>query len=52
MYIVKLYKWGEVRNVLRTSDRDKAVETETYLADIYGKDNVWICNLVDEMMVG
>jgi len=52
MYTVRLIKWGEIRNVIHTTDMSKAIKYEQYLANIYGKDKVWICDHFVEMMVG
>lgn len=51
-YTVKLFKWGEIRNVTHTDDISKANQIEQYLKPIYGKDNVWICDNLQEVMVG
>lgn len=51
-YTVKLYKWDDVRNVINTDDYSRAHNIELYLKDIYGKENVWVCDNVQEVMVG
>lgn len=52
MYTVRLFKWGEIRDVINTDDISRANKIEQYLANIYGKDKVWICDHFVEMMVG
>jgi len=52
IYTVKLFKWGEIRNVIHTTDISKAIKYEQYLTNIYGKANVWICDSPQEIMVG
>ena len=52
MYTVKLFKWGEIRNVIHTTDISKAIKYEQYLTNKYGKANVWICDSLQEIMVG
>ena len=52
MYTVRLFKGGEIRNVIHTTDMSKAITYEQYLANKYGKDKVWICDHFVEMMVG
>lgn len=51
-YTVKLFKWDVIRNVINTDDISRANEIEQYLKPIYGKDNVWICDNIQEVMVG
>ena len=52
LYTVKLFKWGEIRNAIHTNDYSKANKIEQYLKPIYGKDNVWICDNIQEIAVG
>ena len=52
MYTVKLLKWGEIRNVIHTTDISKAIKYEQYLTNKYGKANVWISDSLQEIMVG
>lgn len=52
LYTVKLFKWDVIRNVINTNDYSKAHKIEQYLINEYGKDNVWICDNVREVMVG
>ena len=51
-YTVKLNKWGSIRNVINTNDYSRAMEFEQYLAKEYGRDKVWICDNLQEVMVG
>jgi len=51
-YTVKLVKWDVVRNVINTNDITRANEIEQYLIKEYGKDKVWICDNLQEVMVG
>jgi hypothetical protein len=51
-YTVKLFKWDVIRNVINTDDLSRANKIEQYLINEYGKDNVWICDNLQEIMVG
>ena len=51
-YTVKLFKWDVIRNVINTDDISRANKIEQYLINEYGKDNVWICDNLQEVMVG
>jgi hypothetical protein len=51
-YTVKLVKWDVVRNVINTNDITRANEIEQYLIKEYGRDKVWICDNLQEVMVG
>jgi hypothetical protein len=51
-YTVKLLKWGEIRNVIHTDKLEKALEIESYLIKCYGKDNVWVADSIQEILVG
>ena len=51
-YTVKLVKWDVVRNVINTNNITGANEIEQYLIKEYGRDKVWICDNLQEVMVG
>ena len=51
-YTVKLVKWDVIRNVINTNDITRANEIEQYLIKEYGRDKVWICDNLQEVMVG
>lgn len=52
LYTVKIVSKGSIKNILNTNDLDKAIQCELDAAEIYGKENVWVCNNVQEIMVG
>ena len=52
LYTVKIVSKGSIKNILTTNDHDKAVQCELDAAEIYGKENVWVCDNVQEIMVG
>ena len=51
-YTVKLFKSEVIRNVINTDDFYRAHEIEQDLINEYGRDNVWVCDNLQEMMVG
>jgi len=51
-YTVKLFKDGEVIDYLNTDDEVLAHTTEFELREKYGRDNVWLCDVFVEWMVG
>ena len=51
-YTVKLLKWDVIRNVINTDDYNKAREIEKYLIGEYIRENVWICDNLQEALVG
>ena len=51
-YTVKLYKNKEILNYLDTNDEGLAHTTEFKLREKYGRENVWLCDAVVEMLVG
>ena len=52
MYTVKIASEGIIRTILDTDDLDKAIQCELDAGEIYGKENVWVCDNVQEIMVG
>jgi hypothetical protein len=51
-YTVKLLKWDVIRNVINTNDYHKAHEIEQYLIGEYSREDVWICDNLQEVLVG
>ena len=51
-YTVKLLKWDSIRNVIHTDDYSKAHKIEQYLTNEYSREHVWICDNLQEVMVG
>ena len=51
-YTVKLFKDGEVLDYLNTDDTELAHQTHLKLREQYGKDNVWLCDVWIEFLVG
>lgn len=52
LYTVKIANKGVIRNILDTNDLGKAIQCELDAAKIYGKQNVWVCDNMQEIMVG
>ena len=52
MYTVKIVSEGIIRTILDTNNLDKAIQCELDACEIYGKENVWVCDNVPEIMVG
>jgi hypothetical protein len=52
LYTVKIVDEGVITNDLHTNDYAEALQHESYAAKVYGKDNVWICDNIQEVMVG
>jgi len=50
-YTVKVYANG-ISNVATTDDISEAISVENYYANQYGRENVWICDSLQEIMVG
>lgn len=51
-YIVRLFRSNEVENIYYTNDCDEAHAMELEMRKLYGKDNVWVCDCLLEMLVG
>lgn len=51
-YTVKLFKDGEIIDYLNTDDEGLAHTTEFELREKHGRDNVWLCDVFVEWMVG
>lgn len=52
MYLVRYWNGEEIINDLRTNDISKAIAREIELRKEHGKDNVWMADLMLEIMVG
>lgn len=52
LYTVNIVSEGIIKTILDTNDLDKAIQCELDAAEIYGKENVWVCDNVQEIMVG
>ena len=52
LYTVKIVSKGIIKNILDTNDHSKAIQCELDAAEIYGKENVWICDNIQEIRVG
>jgi len=52
LYTVKIVDEGVIENDLHTDNYDEAIQHESYAANVYGKDNVWICDNIQEIMCG
>ena len=50
-YTVKLYA-NEISNVAYTDDISEAISVENYYANQYGRENVWISDSIQELLVG
>jgi len=50
-YTVRVYA-NEISNVINTDDISEAISVENYYAGQYGRENVWICDNLQEIMVG
>ena len=51
-YTVRLFINGEIIDYLNTDDEVLAHTTEFELREKYGRDKVWICDVLVEWMVG
>ena len=51
-YLVRYWNGQEIINDLRTDDLSKAIAREIELRKELGKDNVWMADAVQEIMVG
>ena len=51
-YTVRVNDEGVITNDLHTNNYVEALQHESYLAQVYGKDNVWICDNIQEIMCG
>ena len=51
-YLVRYWNGQEIINDLRTDDLSKAIAKEIELRKELGKDNVWMSDAVQEIMVG
>jgi len=52
LYTVKIVNEGVITNDLHTDSYVEACQHESYAANVYGKDNVWICDNLMEIFVG
>ncbi len=51
-YIVRVAKNQIIENVYYTNDYYKALQTEREMIKTHGKDNVWICDVIQEILAG
>ena len=51
-YTVRVNDEGVITNDLNTNNYVEALQHESYLTQVYGKDNVWICDNIQEVMCG
>ena len=51
-YTVKIVDEGVITNDLITESYVEAVQHESYAAKVYGKENVWIEDSIQEILVG
>ena len=51
-YTVRFYNGIQIINELNTNNLSDAIDCESKLVEKYGKDNVWITDLITEIMVG
>ncbi len=51
-YIVRVAKNQIIENVYYTNDYYKALQTEEKMIKTHGKDNVWICDVIQEILAG
>jgi len=51
-YTVRFYDGVNIINELNTGNLSAAIARESKLIEQYGKDNVWIADVVMEMMCG
>lgn len=52
LYTIKLAIKADIINIFSTNSLSEAIQYETDAQDNYGKENVWICDNVKEIMVG
>ena len=53
LYIIKLVtKNNNILNVYSTNNIDQAIQKEFELIKIYGKENVWLVDIMQEISVG
>jgi len=52
LYTVKIVDEGVITNDFHTDSYVEACQHESYAANVYGKDNVWICDNLMEIFVG
>jgi len=52
LYTVKIVDEGVITNDLHTDSYVEACQHESYAGNVYGKDNVWICDNLMEIFVG
>lgn len=51
-YIVKVAKDQDIKNAYHTNNYSEALAVRNQMREKYGRDNVWICDLVTEILVG
>jgi hypothetical protein len=51
-YLVRYWNGQEIINDLRTNNISQAIAREIELREKYGKDNAWMADAVQEIMVG
>ena len=51
-YVVKYSDGKEIHRAYATNDLTEAVSKQFELIDIYGEDNVWIADSVQEILIG
>jgi hypothetical protein len=53
LYIIKLVtKNNNILNVYSTNNIDQAIQKEFELIKIYGRENVWLVDIMQEISVG
>ena len=51
-YTVRFYNGVDIINELTTDNLSAAIARESELIEQYGKDNVWIADAIQEILVG
>jgi hypothetical protein len=51
-YIVRVVKGNDIVNIYNSNNYSSALAVEITAREIYGKDNVWICDCLEEILVG
>jgi len=52
MYLVRYWNGEEIINDFRTNSLSRAIAREMELKKEWGQDNVWMADLIQEIMVG
>lgn len=51
-YTLRVHYGGQIKNIWFGSKLSEAIRQEDIAIKRWGKDNVWICDNLEEMMVG